>query len=89
MNKNKLPKIDFKINYENQEKFTKYKFDGTIKYTCLFCKEKKDIFSMVSNSGDRMICTLCAKKYFGSPIIAVNSFCLGRNSRLADYKRKR
>ena len=76
--KNKLPKIDYEINQQNYELFTKHRFDGTIEYTCLFCKEKKDIFHVVSNSGDRMICTLCAKKYFGSPLVAVNNFCLNR-----------
>lgn len=85
----KIPKIDNVINSNNRNLFEKYKFDGTIKYTCLFCKEKKDIFNMVSNSGDRMICTLCAKKYFGSPMIAVNTFCIGRKSSIIELKQKR
>lgn len=74
----KLPKINNIINAENREKFEKNKFNGTIEYTCLFCKEKKDIFNVVSNNGDRMICTLCAKKYFGSPYLAVHKFCINR-----------
>lgn len=86
---NELPKIDNVINFNNRELFEKHKFDGTIKYTCLFCKEKKDIFSMISNSGDRMICTMCAKKYFGSPMIAVNTFCIGRKSHINELKQKR
>lgn len=80
----KKPKINWQFNWENIDNFTKHKFDGTIKYTCLICKEKKDIFNVVSNSGDKMICTLCAKKYYGSPLKAVNEFCLGRQR-----KRKR
>lgn len=82
----KKPKINWQFNWENIDNFTKHKFDGTIKYTCLICKEKKDIFQMVSNSGDKMICTLCAKKYYGSPLTAVNEFCLGRQR---PRKRKR
>lgn len=89
MKVNEPPKIDNAINFNNRELFEKHKFDGTIEYTCLFCKEKKDIFNMVSNSGDRMICTLCAKKYFGSPMIAVNTFCIGRKSSIIKLKQKR
>lgn len=84
-----IPKIDNVINFHNRELFKRHKFDGRIEYTCLFCKEKKDIFSMVSNNGDRMICTMCAKKYFGSPMIAVNTFCIGRKSNINELKQKR
>ena len=85
----KKPKIYWMFNDENKKNFEKHKFDGTIKYTCLFCKEKKDIFNVVSDNGNRMICTLCAKKYYGSPYVAVNTFCLNRKLRDKDIIRKR
>ena len=33
--------IDERINIENVKNFKKYKFDGTILYTCTVCKEKR------------------------------------------------
>ena len=74
----KKQKIWWMFNDENIKKFAKYKFDGTIKYTCLFCKRKDDIFHMVSDGGNRMICTLCAEEKYGSPYLAVQKFCLNR-----------
>lgn len=75
---NKNFRIDYKVNIKNVQQFQKYKFDGTKEYTCVICKNKKDIFHMISNNGDRMICTLCAKENYGSEIKALNEFCLYR-----------
>ena len=47
--------IDERINTENVNKFKKYKFDGTILYTCTVCKTQKDIFHMISNDASRML----------------------------------
>lgn len=71
--------IDERINTKNVNNFKKYKFDGTILYTCTVCKQEKDIFHMISNNGSRMICTLCAKTYYGDIIKALNNFCLMRS----------
>ena len=70
--------INHVINAKNISKFKKYKFDGTIKYRCLCCNKIVDIFHVVSNNGDRMICTRCAKLRYGSEMNAVNKFCLNR-----------
>lgn len=71
--------IDERINTKNVNNFKKYKFDGTILYTCTVCKQKKDIFHMISNNGSRMICTLCAKTYYNDTIKALNEYCLLRS----------
>ena len=71
--------IDERINIENVKNFKKYKFDGTILYTCTVCKKKKDIFHMISNDGSRMLCTLCDKTYYGDVFKALNQYCLMRN----------
>lgn len=74
-------KINFAENEKNIIKFKKHQFDGTIKYTCVNCSRKDDIFHMVSDNGNRMICTLCAKKYFGCPLKAIDKFCLNRGDK--------
>lgn len=71
--------IDERINCDNIKKFKKYKFDGTILYTCTACKSEKDIFHMISNDGSRMLCTVCAKTYYGDVIKALNEYCLLRS----------
>lgn len=71
--------IDERINAKNVQNFKKYKFDGTILYTCTVCKQQKDIFHMISNDGSRMLCTLCAKTYYGDVFKALHEFCLMRN----------
>ncbi len=77
-------RINGKLNSNNIDLFEKNQFDGKIKYTCLLCKKKKDIFHMISNHGARMICTCCAKERYGSELKALELFCLNR-----PYKKKR
>ena len=70
--------INLNTNAKNAAKFRKHQFDGTIRYRCLCCNKCFDIFHVVSNNGDRMICTRCAKLRYGSPLAAVEKFCLNR-----------
>lgn len=76
-----MPKIDGAIDCDNKEKFSTFKWSKEVKYTCLMCKRKMDIFHSISDHGSRMICTLCAKQKYGGIQEALHRFCLNRENR--------
>lgn len=69
----KLPEINGEVNKENIKMFRQYgiNWSDQLRHTCVLCGKKVNIYSSVSNQGNKLVCTQCVYKYFEGDYSAV------------------